>query len=91
MQCRDGVPSWAGNMFSDSRWVEHIRFILEVPWHVSQDSSVGKATSYGLDGLGTGVRFPAGARDFFLHIVQTDAGAYPAVYPMSTVGKATGT
>jgi hypothetical protein len=46
-----------------------------------EDSSVGIATGYALDGRGTGVRFPAGVRDFSL---LQSCGAHPASYPMST-------
>jgi hypothetical protein len=43
----------------------------------ARDSSVGIAT-----GWTTGVRFPAGARDFnLLCNVQTGSGAHPASYP----------
>jgi hypothetical protein len=38
-------------------------------------------------GWTTGVRFPAGARDFSLsYCVQTGSGAHPACYPMGTGG-----
>jgi hypothetical protein len=62
----------------------------------SRDSSVDKATGYGLDDRGFRVRFPAKAGKFSLHHrVQNDAGAHPASYPMGTggsfpVGKAAG-
>jgi hypothetical protein len=53
----------------------------------SRDSSVGIALGYGLDDRGTGVRFPAGARNFSLdHRVQNGPGAHPACYPMATRG-----
>jgi hypothetical protein len=46
----------------------------------SQDSSVGIATGYGLDGRSSIVDRP---RDFYvLHIGQTDSGPYPASYPI---------
>jgi hypothetical protein len=42
---------------------------------------------YGLDDLGSGVRFPAGAGNFSLHHrVQNGSGAHPASYPMGTRG-----
>jgi hypothetical protein len=57
----------------------------------SPDSSVGIATSYGLDDQMNGVRFPAGAGNFSLrHRVQTGSGAHPASHPMRTGGSFTG-
>jgi hypothetical protein len=51
----------------------------------SRDSSVGMALGYGLDDRGSGVRFPAGAGNSFLHHrVQNGSGAHPASYPMGT-------
>jgi hypothetical protein len=51
----------------------------------NRDSSVGKATGYGLDDRMIGVRFPAGAGNFALrHRVQTSSVAQPASYPMGT-------
>jgi hypothetical protein len=52
------------------------------------DSSVGRATGYGLRDRGPGVRFPAeGAGNLsLLHRVQTDAGANPASYPLDAKG-----
>jgi hypothetical protein len=53
----------------------------------SQDSSVGIAMSYKLDGRGS---IAGRGQDFsLLHSVQTDSGAYPA-YLMGTGGKAAG-
>jgi hypothetical protein len=53
----------------------------------SRDSSVGIALGYGLDDLGSRVRFPAGAGNFSLHHrVQNGSGAHPASYPMGTRG-----
>jgi hypothetical protein len=46
------------------------------------DSSVGIATGYGLDGLGS---IP-GRGKRFLHSVQTGSGPHPASYPMGTDG-----
>jgi hypothetical protein len=55
--------------------------------HQSRESSVGIALGYGLDGRGSRVRFPAGARNFSLHHrVQNGSGAHPASYPMGTRG-----
>jgi hypothetical protein len=50
---------------------------------VSRDSSIGITTGYGLEDRMIGVRFPAGAGNFFLrHRVQTRSGAHPASYPV---------
>jgi hypothetical protein len=52
---------------------------------VSQGSSVGVATSYGLDGRGSGVG------NFYLpHRVQTGSGAHLVSYPLGAGGKAAG-
>jgi hypothetical protein len=54
------------------------------------------ALGYGLDDLGSGVRFTAGAGNFsFHHRIQKGSGTHPASYPMGTRGsfpgdKATG-
>jgi hypothetical protein len=49
----------------------------------SRVSSVGIATSYGLDDRGSGVRLPAEAGNFSLfHRVQTGSGAHLASCPM---------
>jgi hypothetical protein len=49
--------------------------------------SAGIATGYGLDDRMVGVRFPAGAGNFFLrHCIQTSSGVHPASYPMGTRG-----
>jgi hypothetical protein len=54
---------------------------------MSRDSSVGIALGYGLDDGSSRVRFPAGARNFFLHhCVQNGSGAHPDSYPMRTRG-----
>jgi hypothetical protein len=53
----------------------------------SRDSSVGVALGYGLDDLGSRVRFTSWAGDFSLHHrVQNGSGAHPASYPMGTRG-----
>jgi hypothetical protein len=53
----------------------------------SRDSSVGIALGYGLDDLGSRVRFPAGDANFSLHHrVQNGSGTHPASYTMSTRG-----
>jgi hypothetical protein len=53
----------------------------------SRGSSVGKVTVYGLDERGSGVRFSAGAGNFFLlHPVQTSSGVHLVYYPMDTGG-----
>jgi hypothetical protein len=52
-----------------------------------RDSSVGMALDYWLDGRGSRVRFPEGARNFSLHHrVQNGSGAHTASYPMGTRG-----
>jgi hypothetical protein len=57
----------------------------------SRDSSVGTATSYGLDDRKIGDRFPVGAGNFSLrHHVQTRSGAHPASYPLGTGGSLAG-
>jgi hypothetical protein len=53
----------------------------------------GKATGYGLDDRGLGVRILVVKT--FLHVVQTGSGAHPTSYPMGTFssfprGKAAG-
>jgi hypothetical protein len=59
-------------------------------WEVSMRvdiSSVGIALSYGMDELGSGVRFSVGAGNFSLHYhIQNGSGAHPASYPMGTRG-----
>jgi hypothetical protein len=41
--------------------------MLLIPLHRrSQDSPIATATGYGVDGWGSGVRFPTGTRDFYL-------------------------
>jgi hypothetical protein len=53
-----------------------------VPYR-SRESSVGIATSYGLDSPGS---ILGKARFSLLHRVQTDSGAHPAFYLMGTGG-----
>jgi hypothetical protein len=54
---------------------------------VSQKSSVGTGTGYGLDDRMIEVRFPAEAGNFSLHHrVQTGSVAHLASYPMVTGG-----
>jgi hypothetical protein len=48
-----------------------------------QDSVVGVATGYGLDGQGVGVPSPARVKNF-LHVVQTGSGVHQTSYPMDT-------
>jgi hypothetical protein len=44
-------------------------------------------SDYGLDDRASGVRFPAGAKDFSSSLcVQTGSGAHPASSPMGTGG-----
>jgi hypothetical protein len=53
----------------------------------NSDSSVGIALGYGLDDLGSRVRFQAGAGNFSLHHrVQNGSGAHPASYLMGMRG-----
>jgi hypothetical protein len=49
---------------------------------MSQDSTVGIATGFGLGAKV--VRVPVGSRIFFLHIDQTSSGALPASDQMGT-------
>jgi hypothetical protein len=49
----------------------------------SQDSSVGTATSCGLDSRGDGVRVTIGTRIIFPpHVLQAGSGTHPTSYPM---------
>jgi hypothetical protein len=48
-----------------------------------RNSSIGIATGYGLDGRGS---IPGRGREFFLHSVRTDTGAYPASCLIVTEG-----
>jgi hypothetical protein len=52
----------------------------------SRDSSVGIATSYGLDDRGVGVRVLVGQKFSLLHLVQTGSWVHPTSYPMGTEG-----
>jgi hypothetical protein len=57
----------------------------------SRDSVLGRATGYGLNDRGVGVRAPVGSRIFFLlHAVQIGSGVHPTSYAMVTGGKAAG-
>jgi hypothetical protein len=50
-------------------------------------SSGSIVSDYGLDDRAIGVRFPAGAKDFYSNLcVQTGSGAHPASCPMGTGG-----
>jgi hypothetical protein len=53
---------------------------------MGRDSSVGIALGYGLDSLGSRVRFPAGAGNSSLHRVQNGSGVHPASNPVGTRG-----
>jgi hypothetical protein len=56
-------------------------------WNYTRDSAVALALGYGLDDLGSRVRFPAGPGNFSLHHrVQNGFGAHPASYPLGTRG-----
>jgi hypothetical protein len=51
----------------------------------SRVSSVSRVSDYGLDDRATGVRSPAGAKDFSsILCVQTGSGAHPASCTMGT-------
>jgi hypothetical protein len=57
----------------------------------SRDSSVSIVLGYGLDDLGSRVRFPVEAGNLSLHHrVQNGSEAYPASYPMGTGDSFTG-
>jgi hypothetical protein len=49
----------------------------------SRESSVGRATGFGLDAR---ILFPAVQNISLLHGAQTESGAHPASYPMGTGG-----
>jgi hypothetical protein len=53
-------------------------------------SVVGRATSYGLDDRGAGVRVAEGQEFSFLHVVQTGSRAHQASYTMGTGSKPAG-
>jgi hypothetical protein len=53
----------------------------------SRNRSVGIALGYGLDELGSRVRFPSGAESFSLnHWVQNGSEVHPASYPVGIRG-----
>jgi hypothetical protein len=65
----------------------HPQFRMGIKQSQSRDSSVCIALGYGLDGRDSGVRFPVGTREFFLHHrVQNGSEVYPASYPIGTRG-----
>jgi hypothetical protein len=68
------------------QWRSSCDTLYRKSWrYKSRDSSVGIALGYGLDDLGSRVRFPAGAGNFSLHhSVQNGSEAHPASYPMDT-------
>jgi hypothetical protein len=53
---------------------------------MSRDSSVGIATSYGLDDRVVGVRVPVGQEFSLLRVAQTDSGAHSVSYQIGTGG-----
>jgi hypothetical protein len=54
----------------------------------SRVSSGSIVSDYGLDDRATGIRSPAGAKDFSSSLcVQTGSGAHPASCPMGTGGR----
>jgi hypothetical protein len=63
----------------------HISCLL-ITYDWSLDSSIGIALGYGLDVRVSRVRFPAGAGNFSLHLVQNGSGVHPASYPMGSRG-----
>jgi hypothetical protein len=58
----------------------HILYILD---EKSRNRSVGIATGYGLDGLGS---IPGSVNFYLHHSVQTGSGAHPASYLVGTRG-----
>jgi hypothetical protein len=75
-----------------SIWLIHLNFnslfLYILLKSRSQGSSVGIATSYGLDDPDSGVWFLVGAGNFsLLYRVQTGSEAQPASYPIGTGGK----
>jgi hypothetical protein len=46
-------------------------------------TAIGRATCYGLGGLGVGVRISVPIRFLRLHVVQTGCEAHPASYTMA--------
>jgi hypothetical protein len=51
----------------------------------SQDSAVGKATGYGLEGREVEVQVSVGATFSLLPVVQTGSGVHPTSYPTPAV------
>jgi hypothetical protein len=51
---------------------------------MNRDSSVGIATSYGLDDRGVGFRVLVGAKICLIHVVQTGPGVHPTSYQLGT-------
>jgi hypothetical protein len=57
----------------------------------SRGNSVGIELGYGLDDLGSRIRFPAGAGNIsFHHRVQNGSESHSASYPMGTRGSIPG-
>jgi hypothetical protein len=72
--------------FSDSTLMQ-IHNHAYSPVRGSRGSSSSIVSDYGLDDRAIGVRFPAGAKDFFCILcVQTGSGAHPASCTMGTGG-----
>jgi hypothetical protein len=61
-------------------------FYLAISNQSDQESAVGVATGYGLDGRGIGGRVPVGVKFSSLHVIQTGSGAHSASNPMGTGG-----
>jgi hypothetical protein len=70
--------------------MHYISVINHVSKNVSRGSALGRATAYGLDDRGVGVRVPVRSEFSLIYIFQTGSGAHPASYPVSTGGKAAG-
>jgi hypothetical protein len=64
-----------------------VYLIKHSPTRGSQDSVVGIATGYGLDGIRGRSSSPGKGQDVStLHVVQTGSGAHPASYPRGPGG-----
>jgi hypothetical protein len=75
------VEPYPGNIVLLSSVIE---FCSQEPKRISV---LGKLNYYS-DGLGAGVSFLAGVRDFSIHNVETNSGAHPAFCPMGKAARA---
>jgi hypothetical protein len=67
------------------RMLRNTSFFFVFSKILASGRSVGLVTGYVLNDRSSEVRFPAGARNFFLlHRVQTGSGAHPASYSVGT-------